>query len=164
MTADQTIKGKIVEILKAYATHDKQEQLGEIMEKHIRTSRQEFFDADSLYHKNVKSRRTNKEPMSIEITDDFAGEAEGYLLRQIKNSYPSSRVRAFVDGLFADGRVQIDSGSIPLNCEADFVLLILAVIRRNEQGMSYTIEIKDERIENNGYYIPDMTIYKTGAT
>jgi len=165
MTADQTIKGKLVEILKTYTAleGDKKEQLICIMESHIQANRQEFLEEKSLYHKNVKSRRIEREPLEVDMDDDFGRAAEGYLLQQIKNSYPSARVRAFIDGLFTDGQTQITANNIPLFSENDFILLILAVIRRNEQDMPYGIEIGNSRIENNGYHIPDMIINKTRA-
>lgn len=162
MTADQTIKGKLAEILKTYASlpESGRDHLAGIMEGHIRAGRQEFFDERSLYHKNVRSRRVEREPLAIEQKDDFTGLAEGYLLEQISNGYPTARVRAFAEGLFADGKDAISSADISINDDSDFILLILAVIRQNERGMPYSVVMHNGRIECNGYSIPDMVIRK----
>jgi len=162
MTADQTIKGKLAEILKTYARlpESGRDHLAGIMEGHIRANRQEFLDERSLYHKNVRSRRTEREPLAIEQKDDFAGLAEGYLFEQISNGYPTARVRAFAEGLFVGGKNAISSADITINDDSDFILLILTVIRQNERGMPYSVDMRNERIECNGYFIPDMVIRK----
>ncbi len=93
MTADQTIKGKLAELLKTYAsmTDDKRDQLADIMEKTICVNRQGFFDSQSLYHKNVKSRRIDRTPLDVDLDDSLTDLAEeGYLLEQIKNRYSAA--------------------------------------------------------------------------
>jgi len=143
MTADQTIKGKLAEILKSYAsmTERQRDLLAVVMDKHIHTERQEFFDARSLYHKNVRSRRIERAPLAVEQNDDLLGTAEKYLFKQIKDGYPAARIRAFVEGLFPEGVNEIESKDIPIESDSDFILLILAVIRQNESGMPYTAEL-----------------------
>lgn len=162
MTADQTIKGKLAEILKTYAnrTDDKRDQIAGIMEKAIRINRQEFFDSQSLYHKNVKSRRVDRTPLIVETDNTFADLAEGYLLEQIRNGYSVARVRAFVNGIFAQGGSRITAKDIPISCDSDFILLILAVIRQNERDMPYIVELGEGRVMQNGYSIPNLTIIK----
>lgn len=162
MTADQTIKGKLAELLKTYAsvTENKRDQLIAIMEDYLQAGRQDFFDERSLYHKSIRSRRVDREPLSIEPTDDLAELTESYLIKHINNGYPASRIRAFVESLFINGHHEINSENIPITCDSDFILLILAVIRQGEKDMPHTAEIKIGRIERNGYYIPNMVIRK----
>jgi hypothetical protein len=61
MTADQSIKGKLVDMLTAYAKAPEKDtgRIVAIFEQHININRQEFFDGRSLYHKNVLARRGN---------------------------------------------------------------------------------------------------------
>ena len=162
MTADQTIKGKIAEILKLYASvpENKKDLLARIMEDSIRVGRQEFFDSRSLYHKNVRSRRIDKVPLAVLPNDELSGLADEYLLQQINNGYPATRIRAFVEGLFTDGIYEIKSENVPITCDSDFIMLILAVIRQNEKGMTYSVEIESGRVEQSGYFIPNMVIRK----
>jgi len=166
MTADQSIQGKLAEALKLYAKADdnKREVLADIMENKISASRQYFFDSGSLYHKNIKGRRTNQPPLKVEQNSELSEIAERYLLRQISESFSSSRIRAFINNLFREGNDKIEAKHIALNEDTDFILLILAVIRQDEKGMPYSIEVKDTRIEINGYSIPDMVIYRRSAT
>ena len=127
-------------------TDDKRDQLADIMEKTIRVNRQEFFDSQSLYHKNVKSRRVDRTPLTVDPDNSFADLAEGYLLEQIKNRYSSSKLRAFVDSLFIKGVSRIETKDIQISGDSDFILLILAVIPHNDRDMPYTIEIGEGRI------------------
>ena len=166
MTADQTIKGKLAEILKTYASmaSDNRDLLAEVMESNVRAFRQEFFDARSLYHKNVRSRRIDRQPLAANKNDDLLGTAEAFILKQISNGYPASRVIDFVNGLFSDGESEIESKDIPIACDPDFILLILAVIRQNERGMPHSAHLNShEQVERDGYIIPDITIRKKGA-
>jgi hypothetical protein len=153
MTADQTIKGKLAEILKLYANQSGEERefVATVMESGITVNRQEFFDVGSLTHKNVKSRRIYREPLAVKVkSDELSGLADEFLLEQIKKGYPLSRVYAFVEGLFSDGESEIRSEEIPITDSADFILLMLAVIRQKEQGAPYTVEVGHGRTEQNG--------------
>lgn len=162
MTADQTIKGKLVELLKTYAneTSKNRNTLGDMLERNIRVNRQEFVDGKSLYHKSVRSRRIDTTPLPIEQDNTFSDFAMAGMLEQIKNGYPVARVRAFVDSLFANGAESIKSEHIPVNSDADFILLILAIVRANDRGMNYLVQMGEGRIDRNGYRIPNMIIRK----
>jgi hypothetical protein len=68
-----------------------------------------------------------------------------------------------VEGLFAAAGFTGEEGvlkseNILIQEDADFILLILALVRSNERGMDYTIEMKEGRVKRNGYVIPNMTI------
>jgi hypothetical protein len=162
MTADQSIQGKLAEILKTYsnACGSDKEAIASMMEKHIRINRQESFDAKSLYHKSVHLRHLDTTP--LEIADDRAmtENAMNDLVQQMRNTYTLAQVRAFVNGLFAENVYTITSDNIVINDDSDFILLILAVIRAKERGMNYTVEIGTGSILQNGYQIPNLTIAK----
>jgi hypothetical protein len=162
MTSDHTIKGKLAEVLKLYSskTDDERDELATVMEKHIQAGRQDFFDARSLYHKNVRSRRIARDSLVIMRNNDVEGLAEDYLMRQISAGYPIKRIRAFIDSLFADGGSEIEAENIPITCDSDFISLLLAAIRQGEEGLPYVVDMRSGRVERDGYYIPDMTIRK----
>jgi hypothetical protein len=165
MTADQSIKGKLVDLMKAYANSDGHERtlVGNMLEKNVRVNRQEFFDSQSLYHKNVRSRRINTEPLQIPEEDNFSESIMDSMLEHIKNGYPVSRIRAYVDSFFTQGKVAISGEEIPIDNDTDFILLILAIVRAKEQEMNYNVHLNDGRLERNGYKIPNMTISKKEA-
>ena len=162
MTADQTIKGKLAQLLKAYATSDatQQEAIGAMMEQNINVNRQEFFDGKSLYHKNVRSRRIDTTPLEVDPSEELSDDLISGMMEQIKNGYPLSRVCAYVDRLFEHGNSEITSENITIYDDSDFILLLLAVLRSNDPEVKYTVELADGTTERNGYRIPRMKIRK----
>jgi hypothetical protein len=166
MTADQSIKGKLLDILKAYAAGQNRPAVAALLEKHTGIYRQEFLDGKSLFHKNIMGRRLDGESLEISAAggSSLDGALEG-LLRQMRGVYSLDRIRAFVEGLFAaagftGGEGVLQSESLPIKEDADFILLILALLRSREGGMNYTIELGEGRVERYGYIIPNMTIRK----
>ncbi len=158
MTADQSIKGKLVELLKAYttsATVIKKERVGRLLEEKIRVNRQEFIDGKSLYHKNVRSRRVTSTPLEVSNEDGFSDGAMAKMLDQISNGYSLSRIRSYVLNLFKDMDI-IHSEDITIGNDSDFILLMLAVIRASERGMNYRVQTDEGTQITNGYKIPNM--------
>ena len=162
MTADQTIKGKLAQLLKSYAASDatQQETIGAMMDRNINVNRQEFFDGKSLYHKSVRSRRMDTTPLEVDSSEELSNDLMSGMMEQIKNGYPISRVCAYVDKLFAHGNSEITSGNLTIDEDSDFILLLLAVLRANEPEVTYTVELANGTMERNGYRIPRMIIRK----
>jgi hypothetical protein len=165
MSADQTIKGKLAALLGIYSRADDndKETVGTLLESHIEIDQQGFFDEKSLYHKNIRSRRIEKEPLPIIETDHLGHIVEDFLLEQFKNGYPTHRIKAFVDSLLAGGRAEISADEIEITGNEDFILLILAVVRQNDQGMDYKIQFSEGKVNRNGYVIPGMIIKRKGT-
>ena len=165
MATDQSVMGNLTEILKAYAglSESARDRLTERLQAHIQIDRQEFFDDRSLYHRSVRSR-SDQLPLSVErgenLTDRLSQE---FLLHQIQNAFPPSRIRAYIEQLFANGGDVIEAQNIPITCDADFILLMLAVIRHSERDMPFTVDLRTGYIENSGYRIPDIVIRRKGV-
>lgn len=159
-SADQTIKSKLAELLKTFATSGNSERndITDMLNRYIEVNRQEVFDAAALYHRNIRSKRIEREPIEIMNAASLEGRAEEYLLAQIKNGFPLKRIRTFVEGLFTEGIVSVSASDIHIKSDADFILLMLAGIRQHDKGMSYNIEVGEKRINQDGYLIPEMTI------
>jgi hypothetical protein len=173
MTADQSIKGKLLEIFKAYSAAltvgDKQRREAEKsnlhlkLGEHIRIYRQDFIDEGSFYHKNILSRRINGEALEIAKGEALSFDALESLAMQMKNVYSPERIRLFVESFFDSGKTVAESEGLPINDDTDFILLILAVARARERGMNYTVEVQKERVTVNGYTIPKMRFSRKGA-
>jgi hypothetical protein len=161
MSADQSIKGKLLEIFKTYGTSSgkKKDRIGGMFEKNVKIFRQHFLDSSSFFHKNILSRRLNGDPLEISADTAFADSALEGLVSQMKNVYSLERIRLFIEGLFGPGKTMLESAEIPIEEDADFILLILSLIRAHEQGMKYTIELEDGMVDRNGYGIPKMKIH-----
>jgi hypothetical protein len=174
MTADQSIKGKLLEIFKAHSAvlalpkGAKREAvkagLHRKLGEHIRIYRQEFIDGASLYHKSVLSRRLSGEALEIAPGEPLSFDALESLAAQMKKVYSPQQIRLFVESFFAPGQDAAESEALPLRDDTDFVRLILAVARERERGMNYAVELQKERVLVNGYRIPKMRFTRKGAT
>jgi hypothetical protein len=170
MSADQSVKGKIMDILKVYgkASGAERDRIGGILEANICIDRQHFLDNESLFHKNILSRRPDGKTLEIADQRDFADNAQEQLAGEFKHIYSLERIRRFVEDLFstavrdAAGNSLLESKNILVDDDSDFILLILSLLRSREQGMGYTVELEEGRIEQNGYHIPNMKFRKKG--
>jgi hypothetical protein len=165
MTADQSVRGKLLEIFKAYAAvvaagRPRRGRLRETLESrlkaHIGIYRQQFIDGVSVFHRNPLGRRISGEALEIADSKFFSAEAMESLAEQLKNVYPPERICRFVESFFDSGRAVAESGTLPINDDTDFILLILAVARSRERGMDYDVELQKGRVNVNGYVIPKM--------
>ncbi|MDR0641487.1 MAG: DUF5716 family protein [Treponema sp.] len=168
MSADQSVRGKLLDILKAYskASETERDRIGDMLEANISVNRQYFLDGESFFHKNILSRRLNGETLEIAGQGDFSDNALERLAGELKNIYSLDRIRRFVEGLFSaavsdsSGELVVESEHIPVEDDADFILLILALIRCRERGTGYTVKLREGGIERNGYRVPKMEFRK----
>jgi hypothetical protein len=160
MTADHTIKGKLAEVLTLYSSgsEDEKTEIAGIMESHIYANRQEFFDEKSLYHRNVRNRRIDRDALSISLGDGLSSVAKDFLMERIASAYTKSRIKEYLDGLFTENADAVYSESIRIADESEFIMLILALIRQGEDGLPYKIEILKGQAYRDGYIIPNMKI------
>jgi hypothetical protein len=173
MSADQSIKGKLLEIFKACSAagglpgklrrEALKSKLHAKLREHVKAYRQEFIDADSFFHRNILSRRINGEALEIAAGESLSIEAMESLAEQMQNIYTPDRIRRFVASFFDSGRTAAESETLPINDDTDFILLILALVRSREKGMDYTVEVRRERVNVNGYVIPKMIFSRKGT-
>jgi hypothetical protein len=163
MNADQTIKGKVISLLEAYSNSrgEEREKIAEVLEAGIKVYRQRALDVDSLYHRSKKDRLASHAAMPIDDEAPDMSVAEKKLLQKMKQGYSSTKIKNYMSGLFAILGPEFTSAEIPLESDEDFIMLIMAVGRQKERGMPYEIDTDSlDRINNNGYTIPVMTIRK----
>ncbi|MFU0831331.1 MAG: Chromosome segregation protein SMC [Oscillospiraceae bacterium] len=159
LTADRTIKGKLVSILQQYAAADENQKQNvlKLLQANIRVCRQENFNGKSLYHKNVRSRRTGEKPLKVKGNNaETAKTAMLAMVNQIKDSYPAARVKAYMSTLLKDKHT-LKMEDIPIHDDSDFILLMLGTIRSNDRNMPYRMELGTGEIQKNGYTVPNVT-------
>lgn len=162
MSADQSIQGKLVKILKTYSTADEEnaEIFARIMEDNININRQEFIDSNSFYRKNIRNRRTNATPKPIEDKADLEELLMNDVITRIKNSYSDSRVKANIESLFTDNTSEVISENIVIENDTDYILTLLSVVCSANGRYGYSLSIEKDYIEKNGYRIPKFIIFK----
>lgn len=164
MSADQSIKGKLIDLLKAYASADDEssEKIAAMLESNVNINRQEYIDRGSLFHKNIKSRRLNLPPQPIEQNEGIEKEILETAIGKIKNGYSEIKVKAYIDNLFNDGKAQVESKELEINDDTDYILTLLSVVSAVNERHGYIIKLGRDYVNKNGYRIPEFVLYKGG--
>ena len=165
MSADKTISGKLVTLLKGYAASGdniKNRYLN-MMEQKIHVNRQQFCDGYSLWHRNIKSRRLAAEPLTINA-DARLSEAEIQRnLNSIQNDYSLRHIRQFINKLLGE-RDSVSTEDITISDNREFIMLLLAAIRAGERNINFETQIGTGSLKTNGYGIPKMVFIRKGES
>ncbi len=156
LNSDQSIKGKVVEILKA----SNEEQVLGLMEKSIIAYRQSYMDDRSLFQRIKRDGRKEGKPLPIVNRTKNRAIIDGFL-DTVKQSYSEKKITDFILGCFGPGVNEITSIEIPILSDEDFILLLLGTIQGYRKSGKYHVKFESEYIENNGYELP-LVIYTKG--
>ncbi len=153
LNTDRSIKGKLVGILSAGA--DNPTRIAELLANGVSLYKQSYLDDKSLYVKQNRTGRKEGKPLALEEMDGEAGDkAINDFLDKAKKQYSHQKIMAYVNRLMA-GRHVLNSSEIRIVNDEEFVLLILASLKRGEKSF-YQVEFEDGYDHFNGYTIPRM--------
>jgi len=154
LNTDRSIKGKLAGILSAVAGEPA--RLAELLAGGADLCRQYYIDEQSLYVRSNKNGRKEGKPLKLEEPDKSAGEnAVKDFLEKAKRLYSHQKIIAFVERLMA-GKHVLNSPEIRLSNDEDFILLILAVLKKSEKVLFYQVEFEEGYHNCGGYTIPHM--------
>lgn len=149
LNSDQSIKGKLVEILKS----SNEENILEPMKDSILAYRQSYMDDKSLFQRIKRDGRKEGKPLPIRNRTKNTAMIEGFI-DTVKQSYSEKKVADFILSYFRPGVIEISSRDIPIHTEEDFILLLLGTIQGYRKNGKYQVLFEEEYIENNGYQVP----------
>ena len=165
MSADRTITGKLVSLLRTYAAADadKRDMVFSLMEREIRINRQDFFDGRSLWHRSIKSRRVPAEPLTVSgdarLSDSEASGMMGYM----RNDYSLEHIKQFMSKLFGDNDTfSMENAELP--DDREFIMLLLAAVRAGEQRADFRAAAGTGSLKINGYTVPEMVFTRSLPT
>ena len=161
MSADQTIAGKLAQVLKTYSSADSKNReliLG-IMERKVRVNRQEFMDGRSLWRRSIKSKRGLAAPLEINMEDTLSHEEAIRLLPPLEDKYSMKKLRGYIHDLLGD-RDSISTAEVDIDSDEEFLLILLSTARAGERGSGFVLAPEDAAKETNNYRIPVMTFRK----
>jgi len=158
MSADETIGGKLAEILKTYASYPLKNRstILEIMEKGVQINRQEFLDGRSLWHRNIKSRRVPSVPLEISAENILSAEEARRRMPAFEDRYSLKKLRNYIHKLIDEGGI-VSTADIEISGDNEFILLLLSTVRANEKGSGFKAIPENGSKETNGYHIPVIT-------
>jgi hypothetical protein len=159
LNVDLSIKGKIVEILKAIPENEK---IIETVNDNISLFLQSYIDENSLYIKKPERKIPDDKFIKISELEDESGAFEkeiDYLKERLKNSFTRQRIYKFFKELLK-GKSEVLTKDITIESDEEFIMLILGIFMHDEKGSFYDIEFEKGDVEVNGYKIPEMRIKK----
>ena len=164
MSANQTICGKLVTLLKEYAAASGERQYGlfQSMEEKVSINRQEFFDGRSLWRRNVKSRRTSAEPLQVSDDSKLSESEAKQLIETMRSDFSLQHMNHFMNTLLGE-KESVSTGDMELQDDREFIMLILSAIRAGERHTGFKAQVGSENFMVSGYRVPDMTFIKAGG-
>ncbi|HEY8421802.1 MAG TPA: Wadjet anti-phage system protein JetA family protein [Thermoclostridium sp.] len=154
LTTDRSIKGKLVGILSAAAAD--QEKWAEILADNVNLFKQGYIGEKSLYVKQNRMGRKEGKPLGLEMTDGNIGDnAFEDFLKKARKQYSHQKIMAFMKELMR-GKHVLNSSEIRIANDDEFVMLVLATLKKSEKGVFYQVEFEDGYDRCNGYTIPRM--------
>ena len=163
MSADHSIQGKLTEMLQYYAASQNSPQEDAaltLLQNGICCGRQAFADKNSLWHPNRKADRVPIEPRKVA---PVSAEEEADLItsmnQSLKKRYSVLQARRYLEQAMQD-RDEIHTADLPLDADAQFIMLLIAAVRSTDQSSPYTIEFLPGEVDRNGYTVPNMRIIK----
>jgi len=154
LTTDRSIKGKLVGILSAAASN--QERWAEILADNVSLFKQGYIDEKSLYVKPNRMGRKEGRPLSLEMTDgNIVNKAFEDFIKKARKQYSHQKIMAFMNELMK-GKDVLNSSEIRITNDDEFVMLVLATLKKDEKGVFYRVEFGDGYDRCDGYTIPHM--------
>lgn len=163
MSADHSIQGKLTELLQFYSASQNspmEEPALALLQDGIQCDKQAFADKNSLWHPNRKADRVPIEPRKVKTVN---AEDEASLMasmhQSLKKRYSIIQARHYITQALQE-QDEIHTEDLPLDMDAQFIMLLIAAVRSTDQASPYTIEFLPGELERNGYLIPNMRITK----
>ncbi|KXG75840.1 hypothetical protein AN618_17500 [Fervidicola ferrireducens] len=159
LNVDMSLKGKIVEILKALPEN---EEIVTAVNEAVLLFPQSYIDENSLYVKKSERKLQDIKFTKIKEPEEegvFEKEMES-LKERLKSALTRKKVFEFFKKLLK-GKREVFSEEINLENDEEFLMLILGVIMHDEKGSFYDVAFEEKgSVSVNGYRIPRMKIKK----
>ncbi|MDD2497050.1 MAG: DUF5716 family protein [Desulfitobacteriaceae bacterium] len=165
LNTDQSIKGKLVEILKTFSEDDerKKEKVQKALSTSLNLFPQHYIDQFSLYTPGERRKPEPGTALKIPPETDsclLAWEMDD-LKERILKSYTNKKVLAFMKRQFAN-RDEIETKDLSITNDEDFIMLILGTLKHDESDAFYRVEFREGYLMLNGYRIPQFKLWRRG--
>ena len=160
---DKTIKGHLDNIFKNYAKSiNDPRKLSKILSKmqdSIYFYEQGYLDSNSVTLPILRRKMLEGVPMELVSFDDYEGLMDDFL-ESASLMFSDDKVYSFMEEAF-NGKDEINIEEVPLRTFDDFICLILAVIKKNDENCFYNVvEINKQKIHTQGYIVPNFKFIK----
>ncbi len=157
--SDQTVKGKVVQILTALPTLEEGD-LGTLLAENLQLFKVGWFSENDLYTPRKRRQEFDPEPLPLPSPPDLAAirlELESFTQR-VQEGFDQARVLAFMREQFGD-RPILNTAQLDLPGLDEFILSLLAVLRHDDPASFYRIQLGRGYLYNNGFRLPELKFY-----
>lgn len=161
LNTDRDIKGKLVEVLKAMPPLKNERALPPALAG-LPLYSAGYLDEQSLY--NEPKRREHEPEAVLEAAataEDVAEELAGFRER-LAQVYSHRKIIDFVLAQLGDRR-SLAAAELELASAEEFVKLLLAAVKSDEEGLPYRIEFREGYLYVNGFRLPELVISREGG-
>lgn len=159
LNTDRDARGKLVEVLKRLPglRESRSSATESMLQEGINIFRQQFIDEYSLYRERHRKIAGEAQPLAVTPPGRRnAMESEFNLFEQrLRDSLTHKKIVQFISAYLQE-RETVTSKELQLEETEDFVKLIMAVLKNNEEDIPYQVSFLDGYVFVNGYRIPDM--------
>ena len=157
--SDQTVKGKVVQILSALPALG-EDDLEALLAENLQLFKVGWFTDNDLYTPRKRRKEFSPEPLPLPSPPNLEAirrELDSFTQR-VQGGFDQARVMAFMREQFGD-RPVLTTAQLELPCLDEFILSLLAVLRHDDPASFYRIQLGSGYLFNNGFRLPELKFY-----
>lgn len=159
INSDQTIKGDLINILKALSDDETSDRAVELTSDSFEIYELSWLSEESLYDRKRGVRRKREAQLYMEDNmEQLAEKAKAMAAQTMKNKYGRREIAAFVEGLLS-GRESISTEEFDIKDDDTYIKTLLAAVHANDENSFYKIELHEGHTGSEQYRIP-LIVYK----
>ncbi len=159
INSDQTIKGDLINILKALSDDETAGRALELTSDSFEIYELSWLSEESLYDRKRGVRRKREAQLYMEDNmAQLAEKARAMAAQTMKNKYGRRETAAFVEGLLS-GRDSISTEEFDIKDDDIYIKTLLAAVHANDENSFYNIEIHEGQTGSKQYRVP-LIVYK----
>ncbi|MEG1570837.1 MAG: DUF5716 family protein [Clostridia bacterium] len=159
LTADHTLKGKLIKLMGLYAAGAHQEQIFTTFLQGVHLMQEESLTPQALYHKTARMQRKLQPVEPVVFTQHEDRQAIEATMDKLQGRFGTAKVRKFMQELLKHAQ-QVHMADIPITTDEDFLFLLLGAVRAYEKDMPQQILVEEGTVQSNGYLVPNLTFIK----
>jgi hypothetical protein len=148
MNADQSAKGKLVELLK----HSGEKEIYSAMKQSVVAYRHTYMDIQSLYNRVKRTVKSEGMPLSLKENHENPELVENFL-KTVRSQYSTRKIDDYINRCF-DGRSEFTTNNIEMQSSEDFILFLLGTLRGREKSAGFLVIFGEGNVNRQGYSLP----------
>ena len=148
---DRSIRGKLIDII----NNTNSDKIAEIFSSNINIYSQKYLGNTSLYSKRKRAERPVGAQEKIEIQKDLSEKILESIRTSDSQKYNQSAINNYIENIIENNNGVLTE----INNDEDYIKAILSVVRSQDKGTKYKVEVTEEMVNSSKYSFPKI-IYR----